>query len=102
MLVGHEQSFWADHERRTGERQLDEFAVSDEGTGFQTVATLGHDVPQREQGPLTRILAAEDLKVTARYVRVRAASLGTIPDWHHSAGLKVWLFVDEILVNPPH
>jgi len=64
------------------------------------VATVTHDVPERETGPLTRRLMAEGLKVKARFVRVHAVNIGRIPAWHHAGGIKAWLFVDEILVNP--
>lgn len=69
-----------------------EFAVSDDGKSFRKIATLAHNVPKSEAGPLMRTIAAEDLDLAARYVRVRAKKTGT-------AG-RDWLFVDEILVNP--
>ncbi len=69
-----------------------EFAVSTDGKLFRSVTTVAHDVPKSEAGPLMRTLAAENLDVTARYIRVRASKTGT-------AG-RDWLFVDEILVNP--
>ena len=69
-----------------------EFAVSDDGKSFRTVATLAHDVPNSEAGPLMLTIAAEHLDVVARYVRVRAKKTG--------APGRDWLFVDEILVNP--
>ncbi len=69
-----------------------EFSLSDNGQSFHTVAALGHDVPKSEAGPLMRTIAADKLKATGRYVRVRAKKTGT-PG-------RDWLFVDEILVNP--
>ncbi|MFT6626245.1 MAG: hypothetical protein ACJAUX_000459, partial [Flavobacteriales bacterium] len=35
----------------------------------------------------------------ARYVRVKAANWGPMPDWHISAGETPWIFVDEILID---
>lgn len=35
----------------------------------------------------------------ARYVRVRAVSIGKCPAWHAGAGGKAWLFADEIVVK---
>ena len=69
-----------------------EFAVSDDGQSYRTVATLSHDVPKSHASALMRTFAAEHLKVVARYVRVRAQKTGTVN--------RDWLFVDEILVNP--
>ncbi len=76
------------------------FAVSSDGRTFREVAAVTHDVPEREAGPLTRRLVAEGLHVKARFVRVHAFNIGRIPAWHHAGGIKAWLFVDEILVNP--
>ena len=35
----------------------------------------------------------------ARYVRLHAEPLGTIPDWHAAAGKTAWLFADELIVR---
>jgi hypothetical protein len=78
-----------------------EFAVSDEGTVFRTVATLGHDVSPEDTGPLTRVIGTDALQEKARYVRVRATGIGAIPEWHPAAGRQAWIFVDEIMVNAP-
>lgn len=77
-----------------------EFAVSDDGETFTVLKTVTPTVDSREPGPLVATLSVDDLKATGRYLRVRAATLGKIPDWHHSAGRPTWLFADEILVNP--
>ena len=69
-----------------------EGAVSDDGKSFRTVAMSTHDVPKSEAGPLMRTITAGNLDLTARHVRVRAKKTGTVG--------RVWLFVDEILVNP--
>ena len=72
-----------------------------DGKEFRTVATVGHDTPPRTPGPLNRLLGSDNLDCGARFVRVVAHNIGTIPAWHHSAGVPAWLFVDEILVNAP-
>ena len=36
---------------------------------------------------------------SARYVRVKAKSMGICPPWHHGAGGAAWLFVDEVIVE---
>lgn len=77
------------------------FDVSSDGETFRTVATVTHDVPARENGPVLRTLSADALDLRARFVRVHAVSIKTIPDWHATApGIPAWLFVDEILVDP--
>ena len=77
-----------------------EFAVSTDGKKFDVVATLTHDESTKTPGPLTCRLTAGGLDVRARYVRVKGTNIGTIPAWHRSAGVRAWLFADEILVNP--
>jgi len=76
-----------------------EFAVSDDGENFRTVATVKPKIRPREPGPLTDTLTATNLKTRARYVRVRAINLGRIPEWHQAGGKGAWLFVDEIMVR---
>ena len=77
-----------------------EVALSPDGRNFEPPVTLKPDVPEREAGPLIKTLTAELDQRPARFVRVRARNLGTIPDWHTARREKAWLFVDEILVNP--
>ena len=76
-----------------------ELAASSDGKQFRVLATLTHTVPAREAGPLTKEFAAKVAPAQARYIRVRAKSLGTIPAWHVAKGQKAWLFVDEIVVR---
>ncbi|MBE0535444.1 MAG: discoidin domain-containing protein [Phycisphaerae bacterium] len=76
-----------------------EFAVSTDGEHYRVIATVKHDTDAREAGPLTRRLSADNLSTEAKYVRVKAANIGPIPEWHRARGRKAWLFIDEILVN---
>ena len=76
-----------------------EYAVSDDGKTFRTVATVTHDVPEREPGPLKKELTATLRDVQARYVRMRAATIGHMPAWHHGRDHKAWMFLDEIVVR---
>jgi hypothetical protein len=77
-----------------------EFSVSENGKDFRLLATVKPSVTRQEPGPLRRTLTAEKLDARARYVRVRAFNLGTIPAGQLAAGARAWLFVDEIMVNP--
>lgn len=36
---------------------------------------------------------------SARYIKVRAKSMGLCPPWHHGAGGAAWLFADEVIVE---
>lgn len=75
------------------------FAVSEDGTTFRPMGTATHSVPATEAGPVGRTLRVESLALKARYVRVVAENIGTIPKGCPAAGAKAWLFADELLVN---
>jgi hypothetical protein len=76
-----------------------EYAVSSDGKEFRTAATVKHDVPGWDRGPLLHPFSAALGGVEARYLRVRARNVGQIPEGHPARGEKAWLFADEILVN---
>lgn len=76
-----------------------EIELSADGETFRTVATLTPDVPASEPGPLSREMAAEFRPVQARYVRVHAHNIGVCPPGHPAAGVKAWLFADEVVVE---
>ncbi len=76
-----------------------EFLGSGDGKAFQSIAIIKHDIPINE-ATKNITLSTKIKPVKARYIRVHAKSLGTIPDWHPAKGRKAWLFVDELLVNP--
>jgi hexosaminidase len=76
-----------------------EFAVSEDGHEFEIVARVENDVsPHRAEAVIKAFEAAFEAR-RARFVRVRAKNIGTVPDWHYGAGGKTWLFADEIVVE---
>lgn len=78
-----------------------EFSVSDDGATYRPLISVTNTVPEREDGPVAAMLGAKlSGEVRARFIRVRAAGRGTIPDWHRAGGLKAWLFIDELVINP--
>ena len=80
-----------------------EVALSQDGKDFAAVAEAKGDVPPEETGPLVRSVRVEigpAKPQSARFVRVKARNVRTIPAGHPAAGEKAWLFADEILVNP--
>jgi hypothetical protein len=76
-----------------------EVSLSSDGRTFRPAAAAEATLPAREPGP---VIAQVTLAVEgrARFVRVRARSIGTIPEWHAARGLRAWLFADEVLVDP--
>lgn len=39
--------------------------------------------------------------VNARYIKIRAAQYGVLPEWHAGAGGETFIFVDELEINKP-
>jgi hexosaminidase len=76
-----------------------EYAVSDDGKAFQTLAALTPDISPKQQDAIIKDFAFELRHVSARYVRVRAKNVGICPVWHPGAGGKAWIFVDEIMIE---
>jgi hypothetical protein len=73
-------------------------AVSIDGKTFRDVATAKPQAPTSHEGPFCETVTAT-LDEHARYLRIRAKNIGTIPPPHGSAGVAAWLFVDEIMVH---
>ena len=74
--------------------------VSADGRTYTTVGH--HDEPRQSFDRTLRALdRASELpgSPAIRYIRVKAKSVGTCPQWHPGAGGKAWLFADEILVE---
>lgn len=49
--------------------------------------------------PEIKTFASPRFSRRARYVRVQAIPLPTIPVWHRAIGNPSWIFTDEIIVN---
>jgi len=75
------------------------FSIAGEDRVFEIVATITLPVPEEQQPSATRSISTEVSGKTARYVRVVAKNIGTLPAWHSGAGGRAWLFADEIQVN---
>jgi hexosaminidase len=76
-----------------------EFAVSPDGQTYETVGVIGNDVPPQLADVVIKEFAAAFEARRVRFVRVRARSVGVVPDWHFGKGGKAWLFADEIVVE---
>ena len=77
-----------------------EVNLSDDGRTFRPFATADHEVGERAPGGRVEELTARAPADRARFVRVRARTVGRCPSWHPGAGAPAWLFADEIRVNP--
>ncbi|MBN2183757.1 MAG: GH92 family glycosyl hydrolase [Candidatus Krumholzibacteriota bacterium] len=76
-----------------------EFALSKDGRSFETVARLNNTADDMEKNSLVWEPGAFGLSEKARYIRVKAETIGLCPDWHPGAGNRGWIFIDEISVE---
>ena len=72
--------------------------VSNDGTTFTKVASEDYSVPTSHTSGIVRHSLSFP-ETDARYVKVIAKTLKTIPDWHPGKGKPGFIFVDEIEVN---
>jgi len=77
-----------------------DFAVSENGINFRTVATVKPKATEQDQGPLHERIQVTDLDLKAKAVRIRVANGGTVPPDHRSPQALRWTFISEVLVNP--
>ncbi|MGB9892834.1 MAG: glycoside hydrolase family 38 C-terminal domain-containing protein, partial [Candidatus Saccharicenans sp.] len=72
--------------------------VSADGKIFETVVEreLPLPAPDKPQGPATRLLSFGLKGREARYIRVKAVNIGTVPAGFRYAGQKAWMMFDEI------
>jgi beta-galactosidase len=78
-----------------------EIALSGDGTRYEVIATLEHDEPLDTSGARRRYFATDAGEDAARFVRVRAISLGVCPPGHGREGWPALLNIDEIIVRAP-
>lgn len=77
-----------------------EYELSNDGKNFEHAAKVGHDISVEHEGAVLHAFEAKlDEAKRARYVRMKAKSLGVCPPGHPGAGGKAWVFVDEIVVE---
>ena len=75
-----------------------EFSASRDGVSFEPLATVNNTVDDRDYELQIWDCTAK-ANVKARYVKVVARTIGTIPEWHPGAGCPGYIFIDEICVN---
>ena len=75
-----------------------EFSVSQDGEHFTPLARVDNTMDERDYE--VRIWDCEvPADVQARYVKVFARNIGTIPAWHPGAGSPGFIFTDEIWIH---
>lgn len=75
-----------------------EFHVSQDGSEFRLLQRVENTMDEKDMEP--RIWDCEIAAgVQARYIKVYARNIGTIPAWHPGAGAPGFIFTDEIWVE---
>ncbi|MDD4703870.1 MAG: discoidin domain-containing protein, partial [Bacteroidales bacterium] len=74
------------------------YYISDDGENFTLLETIQTPIHETDPVPITHTFYTT-IPFSARYIKVEAINLGTIPDWHIAKGEKVWIFIDEIMIE---
>ena len=79
----------------TGMLRYVEFSVSADGVNSTPVGRLDNTVDETDM--TIQVWDAElPVNCTARYVKIFAKNIGTIPSWHPGAGAPGFIFTDEV------
>ena len=76
-----------------------EWAISRDGEHYKAVAAFDHPTASGTSEIRVQHDSAPLDGRQARFVRLRARSVGLCPAWHPGAGGKAWIFIDEVVVE---
>jgi hypothetical protein len=76
-----------------------EYFVSQDGQHFDLVGAVNNTLPIDQYGGQQRDFIVEFEPRPARYVKVKAHTIGNTPGWHPGAGRPARMLVDEIVVE---
>ena len=73
-------------------------AVSEDGQNYTEVAVQEYEVEGRESPDMLKDFTLTFPETSARYLKITAVPVQSIPDWHYAAGRRTYVFFDEIVV----
>ncbi len=76
-----------------------EYFLSDDGQRFTSVGVVENTLPIDQYGALQRDFILEFEPRKARYIKVKATSIGDTPAWHPGGGRTPNILIDEIVVE---
>lgn len=76
-----------------------EYFVSDDGINFNSVGKVSENFSIKNPSWKKVDLSVEVKNVNARYIKIFAKNPIQVPEWHPAFGGKVWLMVDEIIID---
>jgi hypothetical protein len=76
-----------------------EYFVAEQPGEFELVGVVDNTLPIDQYGGQQRDFIAEFSPKKARYIKVKAHTLGNTPAWHPGAGRPAYMLIDEIVVE---
>ena len=76
-----------------------EYYTSADGNNFELAGTVQNTLPIDQYGAQQRDFILNCSPRPARYVKIKAVTIGITPEWHPGAGRAPYLSVDEIVVE---
>jgi hypothetical protein len=76
-----------------------EYFTSQDGLQFELVGSVDNTLPIDQYGGRQRDFISEFELRPARYVKVKAYTIGNTPEWHPGAGRPARMLIDEIVVE---
>ena len=75
------------------------YAISDDGENFEEIETITNKIPLMKAGKFKHVFSFEKENIKAKYLKVVAETVGSLPEEHPAAGSNAWIFADEIIIN---
>lgn len=76
-----------------------EFLISVDGKNWKQVIYEVTESTEKNDNVIISEIGSELNGIDARYIHLKAKNVGHNPDWHHGAGGKSWVFIDEIKIS---
>ncbi|MEO5978668.1 MAG: DUF4838 domain-containing protein [Chryseolinea sp.] len=76
-----------------------EYSVSMDGKTYSLAGTVHNTLPIDQYGGIQRDFISEFTPQNARYVKVKAYTIGNTPGWHPGAGRPANILIDEIVIE---
>lgn len=93
-------NFLSNHEGWTFLPQTFIVSTSDDMQEYTIQGKLERETATEFMEPGIHMITIDGFEVMARYIRVKASSIGPAPEWLEQAkGRPTWLFIDEIIIE---
>lgn len=74
-------------------------SVSDDGETYTEIASSTLQPEGEFEPDGLKSISVTFPQTSARYMKIKADCLPNVPEWHHYAGRKAWLYIDEVIVH---